>query len=493
MHRTLSRGYIMSACRRVSVLGLDGLCWWFLNKLFEKGAMPYTKRVVYKAYNYILEAAFPPMTYPSWTSIMTGVNPGKHGIFNFTYVDRSYRPSLIFKLFHALHLEHPRIHEILAMMGKRSLVINAIPGYPIIPMNRLYVINSAFTPKIMYYPDCMRSYAIKLRASEKKKKENLDMAIKNVMDYLGIVEDTIDKFSWDLYWIMLHYPDEMIHKFPTALLRMDLSVIKIFKLIDKIVELLASRSDALIIVSDHGFSKFSLAVSINDILLEHGLIEVRPPRSKVNAFKTKASITVTKYVEKIPVFARILWAIYAHLRAKFNVQVSYGKIDYEKSLAYMAKAQFYGIHLNKRDIATKVKEILKQYKGIKWVKTPKEVYKGPYISRAPDLLVMPDFDKGYKLASAKIHGAKYIAVDDYGHHPEGVLSVHCPDFTLSTTENKVPAWIVAPLILSILNIPLSHVTDDVDILEKITGTNIARKNYVAKWKIIRNMYKIKRI
>jgi len=226
------------------------------------------------------------MTYPSWTSIMTGVNPGKHGIFNFTYIDRSYGPNLNFKLFHALHLEHPRIHEILAMMGKRSLVINAIPGYPIIPMNRLYVINSAFTPKIMYYPDCMRSYAIKLRVSEKKK-ENLDMAIKNVEDYLEIVEDTIDRFSWDLYWIMLHYPDEMIHKFPTALSRMDLRVIKIFKLIDKIVEHLASRSDALIIVSDHGFTKFPSAISINDILLEHGLIKVKPPKSKVNVLKQR--------------------------------------------------------------------------------------------------------------------------------------------------------------------------------------------------------------
>jgi len=70
----------------------------------------------------------------------------------------------------------------------------------------------------------------------------------------------------------------------------------------------------------------------------------------------------------------------------------------------MVKAQFYGIHLNKRNIATKVKEILKQYRGIKWVKTPKEVYEGPYISRAPDLLVMPDFNKGYKLASAKYTG-----------------------------------------------------------------------------------------
>jgi len=64
---------------------------------------------------------------------------------------------------------------------------------------------------------------------------------------------------------------------------------------------------------------------------------------------------------------------------------------------------------------------------------------------------------------------------------------------LSTTEKNVPAWIVTPLILYILNIPLSHVADDINILEKMTGTSITRKNYVIKWKILRNMYKIKRI
>ena len=259
------------------------------------------------------------------------------------------------------------------------------------------------------------------------------------------------------------------------------------------MKLLVSRSDVLVMVSDHGFSKFSYAISINDILFKHGMAKIKYSKNITDTLKTKASITITRLVENIPFLARALRIIYKHARDAAKIQINYGKVDYKESIAFMIDAKSYGIYLNEKDVIEKVIKTLGQYEGIKWVKTPKEVYKGPYISRAPDLLVMPDFDKGYKLAPAKIHGAKYIAVDDYGHHPEGVLSVYCPDFTLSTTESKVPAWIVAPLILSILNIPLSHVTDDVDILEKITGTSITKKNYVAKWKIIRNMYKIKRI
>ena len=91
--------------------------------------MPYIKNIVHKAYNYVLKTAFPSMTFPSRVSIMTCVNPEKHGIFNFSYIDRVNKMHLDFKLFHALHVEHPRILEILAMVNRRSFIIEAIPGY----------------------------------------------------------------------------------------------------------------------------------------------------------------------------------------------------------------------------------------------------------------------------------------------------------------------------------------------------------------------------
>ena len=81
---------------------------------------------------------------------------------------------------------------------------------------------------------------------------------------------------------------------------------------------------------------------------------------------------------------------------------------------------------------------------------------------------MPDFSKGYKLAPAKVHGTRYIVIDEYDHYLKGVLSIYCPDCKLYEVESDVHAWIVTPLILSsILNIPISHITDNVDVLEKI--------------------------
>jgi len=69
---------MLKACSKVSVIGLDGMEWHIFNKLLNEATMPYIKNIVYKSYNYILKAAFPPMSYPSWLSIMTSVNLGKH-------------------------------------------------------------------------------------------------------------------------------------------------------------------------------------------------------------------------------------------------------------------------------------------------------------------------------------------------------------------------------------------------------------------------------
>jgi len=48
--------------RSVAVLGLDGMPWSYLKKLFNYGAMPYTKHLVQKSFNAVLEA-YPPSTH----------------------------------------------------------------------------------------------------------------------------------------------------------------------------------------------------------------------------------------------------------------------------------------------------------------------------------------------------------------------------------------------------------------------------------------------
>lgn len=66
------------------LLGLDGMTYNVLDPAFEAGHMPRYRALLERSASGVLTSTVPPYTPPGWTSIFTGVNPGRHGIFGFT-------------------------------------------------------------------------------------------------------------------------------------------------------------------------------------------------------------------------------------------------------------------------------------------------------------------------------------------------------------------------------------------------------------------------
>lgn len=71
----------------VLVLGLDGAGWPVLDPLMEDGRLPFLTRLRAEGAWAPLMSPWPGATFPSWTSIMTGVTPGVHGMLDFTTFD----------------------------------------------------------------------------------------------------------------------------------------------------------------------------------------------------------------------------------------------------------------------------------------------------------------------------------------------------------------------------------------------------------------------
>ena len=80
---------------KVLLLGLDGMTFSVLDPAFEAGHMPRFKALLDRGASGILKSTIPPYTPPGWTSIFTGVNPGKHGIFGFTLGNAQRREGLV--------------------------------------------------------------------------------------------------------------------------------------------------------------------------------------------------------------------------------------------------------------------------------------------------------------------------------------------------------------------------------------------------------------
>ncbi|MCX5887582.1 MAG: alkaline phosphatase family protein, partial [Proteobacteria bacterium] len=81
--------------QRVIVLGLDGLDPSLCEKFMAEGKLPNFKKLSKEGSFRRLKTTLPAMSPVAWSSFATGVNPGKHNIFDFLTPDRnSYLPVL---------------------------------------------------------------------------------------------------------------------------------------------------------------------------------------------------------------------------------------------------------------------------------------------------------------------------------------------------------------------------------------------------------------
>lgn len=81
--------------KRAVLIGLDGLDPKLVRKMLEAGKLPNMQKIADKGGFQNLGTTFPAMSPVAWSSFATGVNPAKHGIFDFLTRDRkSYAPDL---------------------------------------------------------------------------------------------------------------------------------------------------------------------------------------------------------------------------------------------------------------------------------------------------------------------------------------------------------------------------------------------------------------
>jgi len=68
---------------RLFVIGLDGATWDLLDPWIEAGDLPNIQRFREESAWGTMNSVIPYLSPPAWTSAVTGVNPGRHGIFDF--------------------------------------------------------------------------------------------------------------------------------------------------------------------------------------------------------------------------------------------------------------------------------------------------------------------------------------------------------------------------------------------------------------------------
>lgn len=497
--------------KSISVIGLDGLGRQYLNKIINSGETPYLKYIVTHADVNTNIYCFPPATPSSWPSLMSGVNLGKHGIYDFLKYDNGK-----IRLFTALDLRHPRIHEMMAMLKQPVLIINPVPSYPIIPVsNTMHVISlTFFTPKPIAYPSFLNKY---VKEYDQYTYRSLEEFIENYtsdLEYrINILEKLTREYSYKLIWVNFEVPDRILHlaSGQKQYNILDKLVLKheriIFRKLDKIVKLLSNITDNFAIVSDHGFHYYNKMISMNTILYKHGFVKpskkglqtkAEEELSRVSMKKNKpqklvsANSLLVKLARKpiVKPIARSVMNLFVKLTGK-KVIIDFPEVDYKNSKAFLLSESSFAIIINSRKYnvdPVRIVEIIKKYKGIKYVWLKNEIFSGPYLKDLPDIYVYPEFDKGYWITNPKIYDKIYGKNLTLQHHPLGVFIMKGLDGH-KLLHKVINNTAVAPIIMGWLGTPLSSWIDDKDLVTNIFGGKINyTSKYVKLWDLSRRIF-----
>jgi len=109
------------------IIGLDGATWDLLDPWIAQGRLPQLARLRAAGVWGPLASTVPPATLPSWATFMTGVNPGKHGIFDFT---RREFGTYDVRFVNATFRKAPTVWRLLSDAGRRVCVLGVPGTYP---------------------------------------------------------------------------------------------------------------------------------------------------------------------------------------------------------------------------------------------------------------------------------------------------------------------------------------------------------------------------
>jgi predicted AlkP superfamily phosphohydrolase/phosphomutase len=121
---------------RVLAVGFDGATFNIIKPLIAAGRLPNLQRMMEGGASGILRSTIPPITPSAWTSVFTGKNAGKHGIFGFGQLD--YETGR-FRLVRTDQHKEKTLWQLLGEAGKRSIVVDVPYTYPPRPLNGLMI------------------------------------------------------------------------------------------------------------------------------------------------------------------------------------------------------------------------------------------------------------------------------------------------------------------------------------------------------------------
>jgi predicted AlkP superfamily phosphohydrolase/phosphomutase len=498
---------------RTLVIGLDGATFDLLDPLIHAGCLPTLRRIMAQG------ARSPLLSWPamnsaaSWSSIVTGVNPGIHGIYNFGLEWAALpRPGHRWRPITAADRKKEPFWRTLSAAGLQVGAVNVPISFPADPVNG-FILAGMDAPSVnsqgfAYPPDL---YAELRRQGIPYVIDTLNLSIPSQRDPFRLpdqVQDMLDARARAILYLMKNRPWDLLMAVFVATDRVqhcywpDLDspvdhpgwnpIRTLYQQIDAFLAdalALAGEETTLLIVSDHGFTHSRRASHcLNPLFARLGLLGYKQAQSdwKGGLLRTllRQGRRIVPYSLQYPL-AKLLPGL--HLQAAGASRFS--SIDWARTQAYafppegqvflnpldgaleagVPPADYAALRERVTEIMLHLVDPLSGRSAVRQVALREDVYHGPYTASAPDLLVEWDYSNlGDGLAYNGKEGS--ITVDDPQrrksssgwkavHHPQGVFIAYGPHIRPGLQISDAHIYDITPTILHLHRQP---VTEDLD-------------------------------
>lgn len=481
---------------KIVVFGLDGATFEVINKELDR--LPNLKRLIKESAHGILESTIPMETVVAWNAFATGKNPGKLGVYDFMMKKSGQ------KEFHVIDFSKLSFDYFWKYLDGRKIGIASIPAIPFQEVNGFFIqgsfiMVSTTTKAVVEGENCSLpshyDHHINWEEGEEKMLEDLKKITKARISFFKYL---VKRCKPDLSILIFNSTDHVQHHFwgywdeSHPLHRESQygeAIPEIYRQIDRgIGEILSlfKEEPYVIIISDHGFGPCHSTFYINNWLSREKYLTYKRKKESLlyslvkKAYHIAGRMGLLNFIENVK---RKTLERYFPRVFDFIIKERENVIDWSKTSAYSIGyfGQIY-INTNEGDNPEKYEQVREEIirkleelkdperceKIIEKVLRKEEVYYGPYLDGAPDLLVVPS--RGYEICSdlqaSTMLTRKIRMVPNSGtHRPEGIFIAYGPSIRKRSEISKAKIYDIAPTILHMFNISIPPDMDGRVLLE----------------------------
>jgi len=384
-HENTCSGELMG--KKVVVLGLDGFPYTLMKKLTKQGVMPSMAGLVEHGSLVQMDSIYPTVSSVAWSSFVTGKNPGRFGVFGFTEVSKNFK----LQLPTSRNIRAKTIWEIASAAGKSVIGLGVPLTHPPRPVNGILVsgflaprLEGAVSPSSALAK--LRRTGYKLDIDPMRARQSVDLLCEDLIDVFDARSRTLLDFyesePWDLLVCHVMETDRlghfMWHHVADGGDGHGEFVVDFFRKIDRLIGEIASRLDddtTLVVMSDHGFCRVSHEVQVNHWLESEGYLKTDLSRGEGAESIAPGSKAFAQVPGRIHILREDSWR-----------EGAVSSDEYEQLRDEIISG------LKKWTDTSTGKNICRK------VMKKEEVFEGPFLATAPDIVMDPT--DGYDLKGA---------------------------------------------------------------------------------------------